>query len=74
MKLVLQCVGVKSPSTVALHKPFDICRGMVIDSLNSLYLGVTLKLMKLWKPEGKNFLSEATLVLVSPIDLEVNNE
>ena len=33
---------------LALHEPFDICNGTVIDSLHCIYLGVTLKLMKLW--------------------------
>lgn len=43
-----QSKGVKGLSVLALHKPFDICRGVVIDSLHCVYLGVTLKMLKLW--------------------------
>lgn len=45
---MFQSKGVKGISVLALHKPFDICRGVVIDSLHCVYLGVALKLLKLW--------------------------
>ncbi len=38
----------KSATILSLHTPFDICEGVVIDSLHCLYLGVSLKLLKLW--------------------------
>ena len=45
---LFQCKGVKNATVLALHKPFDICRGMVIDVLHCLFLGVSLKLLNLW--------------------------
>jgi len=44
----LQVKGVKGASILALHSPFNLCRGVVIDSLHCLFLGVVLQLLKLW--------------------------
>ena len=38
----------KGASVLACHPPFDLCRGVVIDCLHGVFLGVTLKLLKLW--------------------------
>ena len=40
----LQVKGVKGASILALHSPFNLCRGVVIDSLHCLFLGVVLQL------------------------------
>lgn len=48
----MQHTGVKGVSVLALHEPFDLCHGVVIDSLHCIYLGVTLKLLKLWFDKG----------------------
>ena len=47
-----QSCGVKGACVLGLHSPFDVCRGVVIDSLHCLYLGVMLKLLKLWFDKG----------------------
>ena len=55
---VLQCKGFKSANILAVHQPIDICRGVVIDSLHCVYLGVTYKLITLWfgkESRNKNF-------------------
>lgn len=38
----------KSATILALHLPYDICEGTVIDSLHGVYLGVVRKLLTLW--------------------------
>ena len=38
-------MGVKSPSILSIHPPFDAVKGYAIDSLHCLYLGVTLLLL-----------------------------
>lgn len=40
--------GVKGPSVLALHSPFDVVWGVVIDDLQGVFLGVTLTLLYLW--------------------------
>ena len=39
--------GVKGPSPLCIHPPFDMVRGIAIDSLHCIYLGVT-KHLHLW--------------------------
>ena len=55
-KVHLQVKGVKGASVLALHQQLDFCRGVVIDSLHCIFLGVVLQLLKLWfdKPYRKN--------------------
>ena len=43
-----QVKGVKGPCVLALHQPFDLARGCVVDDLHCLYLGVTLQLLHFW--------------------------
>ena len=48
----------QSANILAVHQPIDICRGVVIDSLHCVYLGVTYKLITLWfgkESRNKNF-------------------
>lgn len=46
---ILQVKGVKGASVLAAHPHFDLCRGMVIDVMHCVYLGVIAKtLMGLW--------------------------
>ena len=44
--------GIKGPSVLALHPTFDLVRGIVVDDLHGLYLGVTLTLLRLWFDKG----------------------
>ena len=38
----------KGPTVLALHPPFDLVWGVVIDDLHDLFLGVSLSLLRLW--------------------------
>ena len=38
----------KGPTVLALHPCFDLAKGIVIDDLHGIYLGVTLSLLHLW--------------------------
>lgn len=50
-----QIKGVKGASILSLHQPFDLALGCTVDNLHTLYLGVTLLLMKMWfSKEFKN--------------------
>ena len=43
-----QVSGVKGPTVLALHPFFDLVRGVVVDDLHGVFLGVTLALLRLW--------------------------
>ena len=43
-----QVKGVKGPSILAVHRPFNLVKGVVVDDLHGIYLGVTRLLLKLW--------------------------
>ena len=38
----------KGASILCIHPPFNLAMGCVVDSLHTLYLGVTRLLLKLW--------------------------
>lgn len=45
---VMQVKGVKGPTVLLLHAPFDICQGFVIDVLHCIFLGITKNLLSFW--------------------------
>ena len=38
----------KGATVLCIHQPLDLVKGIVIDGLHSLFLGVTLHLLNLW--------------------------
>ena len=43
-----QVKGIKGASVLFLHKPFDVVKGVGIDSLHIVFLGVVSDLLKYW--------------------------
>ena len=43
-----QVNGIFGPSIFCLHRPLDIVKGVVIDDLHCMFLGVTRHLINLW--------------------------
>ena len=41
-------MGIKGASIMFLHSPFNIVKGIAIDSLHTLFLGVVKDLLKHW--------------------------
>ena len=48
----MQVKGVKGPSSLCIHPPFGIVRGIAVDSLHCVHLGVTKHLLSLWFDRG----------------------
>ncbi len=44
----MQVCGVKGPTILGLHPFLDVVKGVVIDDLHGIYLGVTLSMLHLW--------------------------
>ena len=44
----MQVQGVKGPSVLSLHPPFQLPWGVIVDDLHCLYLGVASHLIELW--------------------------
>ena len=44
----MQVKGIKGVSILLLHLPFDIVKGVAIDSLHVFFLGVVQELLKYW--------------------------
>ena len=44
----LQVNGVKGCCVLSLHKPFNLVKGIVIDSMHTVFLRVVLSLTVLW--------------------------
>lgn len=38
----------KGISVLALHRPFDLAKGIAVDDLHCIYLGVTSDLLHYW--------------------------
>ena len=41
-------MGIKGASVLLLHSPFDIVKGVAIDSLHVFFLGIVSDLLKYW--------------------------
>ena len=46
--LLMQVKGIKGVSVLLLHAPFDIVKGVAVDSLHVFFLGVVQHLLKYW--------------------------
>ena len=46
--ICLQVVGIKGATVLSLHRPYDISKGIAIDDLHAIFLGVTLDLLRFW--------------------------
>lgn len=46
--LLLKVKGVKAATVFALHKPFNLAKGFVVDALHCVFLGVVLNLLAFW--------------------------
>ena len=44
----VQVKGIKGASVFFLHSPFDVVKGVAIDSLHIIFLGVVSDLLKFW--------------------------
>ena len=44
----MQVQGIKGPSVLSLHPPFQLPWGVIVDDLHCLYLGVASHLIDLW--------------------------
>ena len=44
----LQVVGIKGATVLSLHRPYDISKGIAVDDLHAVFLGVTLDLLRFW--------------------------
>ena len=42
---IIQQMGIKGASILCIHKPFDLCAGMVVDAMHCVFLGVMAKTM-----------------------------
>ena len=45
---IIQVRGIKGPSVLSLHSPFQLPWGVIVDDLHCLYLGVASRLIELW--------------------------
>ena len=45
-------MGVKGASVLCLHPPFNLVKGMVVDTLHTLFLGVVKGLLGFWFDKG----------------------
>lgn len=46
--LPMQVKGIKGASILIVHSPFDMVKGVAIDSLHVFFLGVVQDLLKYW--------------------------
>ena len=44
----LQVVGIKGATVLSLHRPYDVSKGIAIDDLHAIFLGITLDLLRFW--------------------------
>ncbi len=46
--MYMQVKGIKGATVLFLHRPFDVVKGIGIDSLHIIFLGVVSDLLKYW--------------------------
>ena len=61
-------MGIKGVSVLFLHSPFNIVKGIAIDSLHTLFLGVVKDLLKYWfdnshRSTGTSIYSKVIIIL-----------
>ncbi len=49
----MQVCGVKGTTVLGLHPFLDLVKGVVVDDLHGVFLGVTLTLLRLWFDKGE---------------------
>lgn len=62
-------MGIKGASILFLHSPFNIVKGIAIDSLHTLFLGVVKDLLKHWfdkshRSTGTSIYSKVIIILI----------
>ena len=62
-------MGIKGASVLFLHSPFNIVKGVAIDSLHTLFLGVVKDLLRHWfdksrKSSNTSIYSKVTTILI----------
>ena len=40
--------GIKGPTVLAIHKPFNLSDGFVVDALHNVFQGITKQLLSFW--------------------------
>lgn len=55
--MIIQVKGIKGASVLFMHSPFDIAKGLAVDSLHVIFLGITKDLLKYWFDKSKKGLS-----------------